>query len=206
MSIENPIAENLPTVSANESVATWAGLLDDLIESAATGSADRRVRAIEELRRMAETADEYHAAERELAQATARLDAIGKEHDVHRNRRLHLYVAACRGLEELGFLPAPAAVNRDPEDPEIEQYHRMVACRDRLAHELDEHARCSHGKSGNDEPLPSEAHFVLGNLNRWIERYEDPLIAWAAPPSSGAKPAKERARTSTHPAQRRCAR
>lgn len=152
--------------------------------------------AIDELRRMAQTADEYFSAESELHHTTNALDAVGRQHDVLRNRRLHLYVATCRALEELGMLPAPAAVDPEPEDPENDRYKRVLACRERLDRELEELVRCDQYHGRGDEPLLGDARYILAVVDRSIEEFHYPFIAWAAaPPRSGAKPSPRRPRS-----------
>lgn len=196
MSIAISFPDSEPAIAQNDRLPTWSGCVDELIDRAAGGSADVKATAIDELRRMAQTADEYSAAESDLRHTRNALDAVGRQHDVLRNRRLHLYVATCRALEELGMLPAPAALNAEPEDPENDQYRRIVACREQLDRELDEHARRCPGGSGKDEPLLGDSRYVLAILNRWVDEFEYPFIAWAVePPRGGAKPSPRRPRS-----------
>lgn len=175
MSIEIPITD---------SNGYWYGRIVELIELASRGSPDQQADAMEELRRMARSADECATAQSDLDHTTAELDAIWRQHDVARNRRLHLYVAIFRGLEELGLLPAPAVADPEPEDGQNEQYKHMVQCRDQLIRELRAHARCDHGRSDSKDPLLGDAQYVLTNIQRWIDEFEYPFIAWCARPGS----------------------
>jgi hypothetical protein len=179
---ENTMSIEIPITDDN---GYWSGRLDELIERADGGPADQKLDAIEELRRMAKTADECLVAESELKHTLAELDAVGRQHDIARNRRLQICVAVSQGLQELGMLPAPADVDPEPEDPQNEQYKRMVACRDRLDRELREHARFDHGGSDTNNRLQSDARHVLVNIQRWIDEFEHPFIAWCAAPSRG---------------------
>jgi hypothetical protein len=184
MSIEIPITDDN---------GYWSGRLDELMKRAECGSADDKHDAIDQLRRMATTADECLAAESELKHTLAELDAVGRHHDVVRNRRLQICVAISQGLEELGMLPAPVAINPEPEDPQNEQYKRMVARRERLDRELREHARFDHGGSDKNNRLLSDARHVLANVQRWIDEFEHPFVAWCAPPDRVEKRSTRRA-------------